>query len=412
MPAMLEVGDIGPELDLLAALSDAPAPAVTRILWTGRDLEARAWLRGLAESAGLRWREDAIGNLFVRLEGREDLPAVATGSHTDAIPLSGRYDGTVGVLGGLEALRSIQRSGQTPRRPIELIMFTAEEPTRFGVGCLGSRAMSGAMSPDELLKLRDEAGIGLDDVRQSAGYTGSLDSVRLAPGHYHAFLELHIEQMPSLEAEGLPIGVVSAIAAPASYTVRLSGEGGHAGARLMPGRKDALLAGAEIALAVEHAVLATGSPDTVGTTGVLRILPGAINSIPSSAELGIDIRDTDGARRDGAVEQMLNVARAICERRGVELNVEVLNSDPPASCAPQVMAAAEQAARELNLPFKTLVSRAYHDSLFMARLCPTGMVFIPCFKGYSHRPDEYASPSDIRAGVAVLAQALWTLAEG
>ncbi|PZA08470.1 Zn-dependent hydrolase [Meiothermus sp. PNK-Is4] len=399
------------EIERLAAFSDAPAPAVTRVLYTPTDLAARAYLKSLFAEADLELREDALGNLFARWVGAEpDLPAVGTGSHTDAIPYAGRYDGVVGVLGGLEAIRALQRAGFRPRRSVELLMFTAEEPTRFGVGCLGSRALSGAWTAEMLERLRDSEGKSLDEARTEAGFSGGLETVRLPEGYYSAFVELHIEQGPLLERENLPLGIVTAIAAPASLVVRLNGQGGHAGAVLMSERRDALLAGAEIALEVERATLATGAPDTVGTTGVFKVHPGAINSIPSRVELGIDLRDIDGVRRDGVVERVVAAVGKICQRRGIDYEVEVLNADPPAQSGEEVVRALEASARELALPYRKMVSRAYHDSLFMARLCPTAMLFIPCKNGWSHRPDEYASPEHIELGVRVLARTLARLA--
>ncbi|MBI5811397.1 MAG: M20 family metallo-hydrolase [Meiothermus silvanus] len=400
------------EIERLATFSDAPAPAVTRVLYTPTDLAARAYLKSLFAEADLELREDALGNLFARWVGAEpDLPAVGTGSHTDAIPHAGRYDGVVGVLGGLEAIRALQAARFRPRRSIELLMFTSEEPTRFGIGCLGSRALCGAWTAEMLGRLRDSEGKSLDQARTEAGFSGGLETVRLPENYYSAFVELHIEQGPLLEQENLPLGIVTAIAAPASLIVRLSGQGGHAGTVLMPDRRDALLAGAEIALEVDRAARASGAPDTVGTTGIFKVHPGAINSIPSRVELGIDIRDIDGARRDAVVSRVVAAVGEICERRGIGYEIEWMNADPPAQSGEEVVRALEASAQELGLPYRKMVSRAYHDSLFMARLCPTAMLFIPCKNGWSHRPDEYAAPEHIEQGVRVLARTLARLAE-
>lgn len=400
------------EIERLATFSDAPAPAVTRVLYTPTDLAARAYLKSLFAETDLELREDALGNLFARWVGAEpDLPAVGTGSHTDAIPHAGRYDGVVGVLGGLEAIRALQAARFRPRRSIELLMFTSEEPTRFGIGCLGSRALCGAWTAEMLGRLRDSEGKSLDQARTEAGFSGGLETVRLPENYYSAFVELHIEQGPLLEQENLPLGIVTAIAAPASLIVRLSGQGGHAGTVLMPDRRDALLAGAEIALEVDRAARASGAPDTVGTTGIFKVHPGAINSIPSRVELGIDIRDIDGARRDAVVSRVVAAVGEICERRGIGYEIEWMNADPPAQSGEEVVRALEASAQELGLPYRKMVSRAYHDSLFMARLCPTAMLFIPCKNGWSHRPDEYASPEHIEQGVRVLARTLARLAE-
>jgi ureidoglycolate amidohydrolase len=400
------------ELETLASFSAVAAPAVTRVLYSPEDVAARGYLRQLAQEAGLLWREDALGNTFVRLLGQDPtLAAVATGSHIDAIPYSGRFDGVVGVLAGLEVLRALREAGIVPRRSLELIVFTAEEPTRFGLGCLGSRALAGVLSPAQLLALRDSEGQSLDDLRNSAGFGGDLATVQLTAGHYHGFIELHIEQGPLLEAEGLQIGIVSAIAAPASLMVTLTGVGGHAGATLMAGRRDALAAAAEIILALEAATLATGSSDSVGTVGLCQVHPGAINSIPSQVRLGLDIRDIDAARRDGVVAALQQALATTCARRQIEAEVVVLNADPPAQSAPPLLAAIEAACAGFGYSRRPMVSRAYHDSLFMARIAPMAMIFIPCRAGISHRPDEHAAASDIERGIRVLSRAMLNVGE-
>jgi N-carbamoyl-L-amino-acid hydrolase len=399
-------------LQELALISEAPAPVVTRVLFSEADLRGRDYVRQSAREAGLTIREDAVGNVFARWEGSEpSLPAVGTGSHTDAIPNAGLYDGVVGVLGGFEALHALKRAGFKPRRSIEVVMFTAEEPTRFGLGCLGSRLMAGALPLEKARALRDREGRSLEELRATAGYTGTLESVKLPEGFYHAFVELHIEQGPLLEKEGIPIGIVEHIAGPSSYRVSLLGEGGHAGAVLMPGRRDAGLAAAEIALAVERAAKTSGSPDTVGTTGVFRIEPGAVNSVPYRAYLEIDLRDTRLDTREKALGEIRRAAEEICARRAVELEFSEINADPPAPGDGRTIAIAEQVCVELGLKYRRMVSRAYHDSLFMARVSPTTMIFIPCRNGWSHRPEEYSSPEHIAAGVEVLARTLARLAE-
>jgi len=394
------------EIDHLATLSSHPAPAVTRVLFSPEDGQARKWLSELAEGAGFTVRSDAVGNLFIRWEGSDpELKAVATGSHTDAIPHAGKYDGVVGVLGGLEAMRRLKEDGYQPTRSIELVIFTAEEPTRFGIGCLGSRMMAGTTTADEACKLRDPDGAGLEELRKHF-CEGELSSVQLDEGHYEAFVELHIEQGPNLEELGIDIGVVEKIAAPAAFRLSFEGSGGHAGAVLMPGRRDAFLAAAEVALAVERSVKETTSDDTVGTCGVIEVKPGAINSIPCEAMMEIDLRDTDLEARDGAIARIQKEAGEFCEARSVSMNWEQINSDPPAICDSGLVELAEAKAQEFGFSNQRMISRAYHDSLFMARICPTTMIFIPCYKGYSHRPDEYSSPEAIDKGVQVLAACL------
>ena len=230
--------------------------------------------------------------------------------------------------------------------------------------------------------------------------------MRLRKNFYSAFVELHIEQGPVLENEKISIGVVEKIAAPSTLRIELTGAGGHAGATLMPGRRDALLAGAEIALAVEKIVTATGSPDTVGTTGIFRIEPGAVNSVPCRAVLEIDLRDTLVKTRDAALKQIEKAAQTICRRRKIKLQLERLNVDPPAVCDRTLVNTVSEICRTQKISCKKMTSRAYHDSLFMAQVCPTTMIFIPCRKGYSHRPDEFSSPQQIQKGVRILAETL------
>jgi len=412
MNLSIDIERLQRELDELALISQEPPPVVTRVLFSEADLKARAHVKNLCRQAGLSLREDAVGNIFVRWAGREAARApVGTGSHIDAIPNAGRYDGVVGVLGAIEAMRALMRAGFKPRTSVELIIFTAEEPTRFGIGCLGSRLLAGALSLDKAAALRDPEGKSLDDWRAAAGLSQlDLRQVRLAPGAYSAFVELHIEQGPLLERENLPIGVVEKIAAPSTLRVQLTGVGGHAGAVLMPERHDALLAGAEIALAVERAAVESGSPDTVGTTGVFRIEPGAVNSVPCRAWLEIDFRDTQLATRDPALQRIEAAVAQICRRRGVAFALERLNADAPAICDAGLVRTIAGVCGELNLPAKKMISRAYHDSLFMAQISPTAMIFIPCRGGVSHRPDEYSSPEQIQRGVEVLAHTLARLA--
>ncbi len=400
------------EIESLGSVSEAEPPVVTRIVFSPSDLKARAWMKARCEEAGLTMRVDAVGNTFARWEGSEPgAPAVGTGSHIDAIPNAGKYDGAVGVLGGLEAIRALQQSGFRPRHSIELLIFTAEEPTRFGIGCLGSRLLSGTLSVDAASKLRDNNGASLEEVRKGAGFKGELEQVKLPSGHYKAFIELHIEQGPLLERQQIPLGIVTKIAAPASLRVLLEGAGGHAGGVLMPDRRDALCAAAELILAIENAARTSGAIDTVATVGICEVFPGAVNSIPSRVPLSVDIRDTDLQRRDEVIRTMESACRSISAKRQVSIHTELLNADAPADCAPAIIEALSQSCRKHDQEFIPMVSRAYHDSLFMARIAPVAMLFIPCRNGYSHRPDEYASPEDIARGTLVLAETLAILSQ-
>jgi N-carbamoyl-L-amino-acid hydrolase len=400
------------DIETLSSFSDADAPAVTRIVFTPTDLKARAWMKARCEEAGLTVREDAVGNTFARWNGSDsDATIVGTGSHIDAIPNAGKYDGVVGVLGGLAAIRALQQSGFRPRNSIELLIFTSEEPTRFGIGCLGSRLLSGTLSAGAARKLKDNDGATLDEVRRGVGFAGELERVKLPSGYYRAFLELHIEQGPLLEQQQIPLGIVTNISAPASLRILIEGSGGHAGAVLMPDRHDALCAGAELILTIENSARTSGAIDTVATVGICDVFPGAVNSIPSRVRLSIDVRDTDTQRRDRVMRAIETACGSISAQRQVSITTELLNADAPANCAPEIVEALSQSCRQHGLKFRSMVSRAYHDSLFISRVAPVAMLFIPCRNGYSHRPDEYASPDDIVRGTLVLAETLATLSK-
>src|SRR5258708_1057034 len=384
------------ELETRGRIAAEPAPAVTRVVFTEADGRGREFVKRLCREAGLIVREDPVGNTFARWVGEDEgLAPVGTGSHIDAIPNAGRYDGTVGVLGGLEAIRALIRAGFRPRRSIELLIFTSEEPTRFGIGCLGSRLLAGLLDASSDERLKDHDGKSLGEVRAAAGYVGPLSAVRLPSGCYSAFIELHIEQGPLLEQRQVPIGVVTAIAAPASLKIWIEGEGGHAGAVLMPDRHDAFLAAAEIALAVESLARSTGAEDTVGTVGVGEGFPGAVNSIPSRVRVEGGIRDIDQARRRSRLDKLAAAWQEIASRRRVAVRTELVNADPPAQCDSAVVETLMAACEAHGLRYDRMISRAYHDSLFMSRIAPVAMLFIPCRGRVSHRPDEYAAPEAI-----------------
>ena len=410
MSLVIDCDQLVSEIEALATISAADPPVVTRIVFTDPDLKARAWMKERCLEAGLTIREDAVGNTFARWNGSDPLaPVVGTGSHIDAIPNAGKYDGVVGVLGGLEAIRALKRSGFRPRHSIELLIFTAEEPTRFGIGCLGSRLLSGTLSAGTARILTDKNGAALEEVRREAGFVGELEQVKLPADYYKAFVEFHIEQGPLLERQQIPLGIVTNIAAPASLGVLIEGSGGHAGGVLMPDRIDALCAAAELILAIENAARTSGAIDTVATVGICEVFPGAVNSIPMQVRLSIDIRDTDLARRDAVMRSIEAASHSIAARRRASIQSTLLNADAPADCSPAIIEALSQSCRKHELNFMPMVSRAYHDSLFMARIAPVAMLFIPCRNGYSHRPDEYAAPDDIVRGTLILAETLAAL---
>ena len=396
----------------LAGFNDDPAAGgMTREVYTPTYAAALDRVAGWMEELGLVTRLDAVGNLFGRWDGSEPgAPRVLTGSHVDTTLNAGRYDGVVGVLGAIAAVRALQAAGVVPRRPVELVAWAGEEP-RFGTGCVGSRAAVGALARAELDALRDRGGVSMAQALRAAG----LDPDRLAdaeldPATVHALVELHIEQGVVLEAAGDEIGVVTAIAAPHDFTLRLRGAATHAGATPMGLRRDALTGAAEVVLAVERAARGSASPTTVGTVGVVRARPGAINVVPGDVELDVDVRDSDATARAAVVEEIVAAARSVAGARGLALQVIPIVEDAPVACSAEVVAAVEAAAAETGARARRMISGAYHDAMILGARVPIGMIFVPSAGGVSHHPDEFTAPEELDRGVQVLAGTLARLA--
>jgi len=396
----------------LAGFNDDPAAGgITREVYTPTYRAALDRVAAWMGAAGLTTRLDAVGNLFGRWEGSDpDAPLVLTGSHVDTTLNAGRYDGVLGVLGAIEAVHALRERGVVPRRTIEIVAWAGEEP-RFGTGCVGSRAAAGHLARADLDGLRDRDGVSMADALRGAG----LDPDRLAaaaldPASVHALVELHIEQGIVLERAGEAIGVVTAIAAPHDLRLALRGAATHAGATPMDLRHDALAGAAEAMLELERLARTSPSGTTVGTVGVLRVRPGAINVVPGEVELDVDVRDSDLEARAAVVAGLLDAAAAIAARRGLELTVTPIVEDVPVACDPGVVEAAEAAVRGLGLPYRRMTSGAYHDAMVMGSRVPIGMIFVPSAGGVSHHPDEYTAPAELADGVRVLAGTLERLA--
>ena len=399
-------------IEQLAAFNDDPdAGGITREVYTPT---YRAALDRVAEwmgDAGLETRLDAVGNLFGRWAGREeDAPRVLTGSHVDTTLNAGRYDGVLGVLGAIDAVRALRADGFAPRRAIEVVAWAGEEP-RFGTGCVGSRAAAGVLARADLDALVDRDGISMAAALQGAGFDPDrVADAAIDPAGVHALVELHIEQGIVLEEAGEPLGGVTAIAAPHDFRLTFRGAATHAGATPMPLRRDALAGAAEAMVALERITRESPSGTTVGTVGVVRALPGAINVVPGVVELDVDVRDTDSAARERVVAGIEAAAREIAARRRLELDLTPIVEDVPVACDPRVVEAAAAAADALDLPYRRMTSGAYHDAMIMGARVPIGMIFVPSRGGVSHHPDEYTAPADLARGVQVLAGTLERLA--
>ena len=382
-------------------------PGVYRLAFTDADWQARGYLIGMMKEIGLSVREDAFGNVIGRWEGAEpSLPAVMFGSHADSVPNGGNYDGVLGVLAAIETVRSLKEDGFRPEHPLEIALFMCEESSRFGAATLGSRAMLGELSAEDAQRLKDKDGATLYEVLQGRGLVPDALGKPLYEGGAKAFFEVHIEQGKVLEHEKKSVGVVTGIAAPTRFRVRLTGNADHSGATPMALRHDSACAAAEIVLTAERLAVAESAPPAVATVGVLQIAPGVMNVIPGGAELGVDIRSIDGATKTRVADKLKAAVSDICERRGVVSEIVPISDERPVAIRPSVLDFLDGICREAGCSYMRLPSGAGHDAMHWAERVPTGMLFIPCRDGVSHNPEEYAAPDDILNAVRLLEKAV------
>jgi allantoate deiminase len=402
MVATVSAERIWDRSEQLARCSEHPGK-LTRVFLSKEQLEASQLVLGWMREAGMTARLDAIGNVVGRYEGeRAGRPCLMLGSHLDTVRDAGKYDGMLGVVTAIECVAALHARGQRLAHAVEIVGFADEEGVRFGVTLLGSHAVAGTFDP-KVLDARDRAGVSMRQALEDAGLDpDAIAAAARRRDEILAYAELHIEQGPVLEAEGLPVGVVTAINGFARYAVELTGVAGHAGTVPMNLRRDALAGAAECVLAVER--ICARVPDLVGTVGRCEVLPGAVNVIPGSAKFTLDIRSPRDADRHAAVEAVLAECRAIAARRGLKVDAAQLMEHPTTPCAPWLMdqltaAIAAEGVRPFRLP-----SGAGHDGMAMRAIADVGMVFVRCEKGISHNPAEAITVADAGTGARVLAR--------
>jgi allantoate deiminase len=383
---------------------------VTRLSFTDEERAARDRVASYMEEAGLSVYEDAAGNLFGRREGRDPgSPAVFVGSHVDSVFNGGNFDGPLGVLAGVEVLQAMEEQGIETEHPIEVVAFSDEEGARFSFGMIGSRALAGKLTPEDLAAYQDGSGVSIAEAMREYGLDPEKISDAARPeGSMKAYVELHIEQGRVLENEGLPVGIVTGIAGPVWLRFTLTGETGHAGSTPMNLRRDALAAAAEILGVIEAEAARTGT--TVGTVGQLDLEPGGINIIPGRVEFSLDLRDIDEGVRDGVEGRIMGKTGEICQRRGVRAQVGELQRLPPAPCSETVRRVTKKACERLGIRPFALPSGAGHDGMQLTDLCPMGMIFVRSKNGVSHNPDEWSSREDCATGCNVLYHTVLDLA--
>ncbi|OBZ13415.1 MULTISPECIES: M20 family metallo-hydrolase [Bacillales] len=387
----------------LAQIGKIGDTGVCRLALSKEDLAGVELVRSWMIEAGMETRIDPFGNLIGVLTGADSAaPVLMLGSHVDSQPYGGRYDGVIGVLGAIEAVQTMVESGFRPASNIEVVAFCDEEGCRFNKGLFGVRGMTGKLEEGELDRMdkngmtRREALLAFGcDPAEFEGYT-------FQEGRIGAFLELHIEQGPVLEAQGEPIGIVSGISGPVWWTVEMTGFAGHAGSVPMPMRQDALVGCAKVIVGLNELASEEYGAPTVGTVGSLTVFPDSRNIIPEKVSFTVDFRDIDLARRNALEEKLLALINAACLDHGLTYTIREDTRSDPRYCASGLRALMREQASGMGLAPPELMSGPFHDSLTMSYVCDYGMIFVRCKDGISHNPKEYSSPEDIELGVELL----------
>ena len=394
--------------DLIAGLAKfgRTEAGITRLAYSSTDKAAQMWLLKQIEYLDLEIREDVLGNLFLRKPGLDPaLPPVACGSHLDTVIHGGAYDGMCGVVGALEAIHMLE--DETLRRSIEVIVFRAEESSRFGYATIGSKLITGKATPDKFAHAAGKDGVTFADaVKEWGGNLEAYQKALLQPGAYKCFAEMHIEQGKVLEETKHQIGIVHNIAAPTRFKLRIHGMADHSGATPMGFRKDALVSAAKLILAVETAAIREKENGTVATVGVVEVDPGSINVVPGKVTLWVDLRGVDTESIQRTLKEIRQAVQGTARTDGITIEEEMLTFDSPVALDEALAAQSEAICREQRKSFLHMNSGAGHDAMHMPAVCPTTMLFIPCRGGISHNPAEFASNEDICAGIEVMAEIL------
>ena len=408
MAAAISLPRLKSHIEALSTFGRNPdGRGITRSCWSPAHEEARAWLLGKMKAAGLETRVDPAGNTFGMLPGTG--AAVLTGSHIDTVPEGGPLDGALGVLAGLECLQTIKEARLPLRRPLAVVAWSDEEG-RYG-GLFGSRAFTGKLDVAQIPTLRSVDGDLLVDAMARAGYDASRAAeARCDPRTLNAYVELHIEQGPHLDAARIPIGLVEGIVGIRRNRLTFIGEADHAGTTPMASRKDAFLAACEYALKAREHIVKKGSGRSVTNFGRIELQPGVSNIVPARALLLQEMRELDARILARLDRECVTLARTVARRRGLRVIVETLSRTEPARCAPRVMTAVQAACETLRLKWKQMPSAAGHDAQNLAGVTEAGMLFIPSRGGRSHRPDEMSDWRAIGRGTNALLHTLLRLA--
>ncbi len=398
-------------LEQLGRIGESPA-GMQRVAFSPEDVQGRSFVVSLMEQAGLQVGIDQAGNIIGRRSGTDpDILPIALGSHIDSVPNGGKYDGALGSLAAIEAVQSLNGLNLVTRHPLEVLVFTNEEGTRFNRWLLGSRAMAGLWEEGDYTAVDPEGVTIAEHLKAIGGDVNRIAEGVRQPGEIHAYLELHIEQGPALYRSGTPIGIVSGITGRAVYEVSVRGFANHAGTTPMDARQDALLAASKLTVAV-NAVVTDEEICRAGTVGMMKVGSDTYNIIPGEVEMGMEFRDVDISRMREAERRFRSIAAEVADVSGVEINITEVEMGSPCPTDGLIQDVIAQSAADLGLPQDALPSGAGHDAQAMAAITRSGMVFVPSRDGISHSPEEYTLPEDCANGANTLLNALLLLDKG
>lgn len=406
----IDASRLNARMSQFAAIGATPKGGVNRQALTDGDRQARRLLAELAWKRGFSVVQDRMANLFIRRSGRDDtLPPLMIGSHLDSQPAGGRFDGALGTLSAFEALESFEDAGIETGRSVVVVAWTNEEGCRFAPGCMGSTAFSaGAIPADWQDRLATDGASLADELKATLE---SLPEAEILPLGFpvHAYLELHIEQGPSLEASGIPIGVVTGVQGARWLNIAVMGQTAHAGTTGLAYRRDPLRA-LMAALSGLYETIMPADPDARFTIGRISVEPGSVNAIPQEARCSVDMRHRDPARLDEFEHLVASSITREAERQGCQVTISRMFDMPPCTFAADLQQAVEHAATARGFESTRMLSGAFHDALFVNRVAPAAMIFVPCRDGLSHNEAEHVEPADVVAGCEVLAQASLAIA--
>ena len=381
---------------------------VTRVAYTNEEQTCTHAFMRMCKAEKLDIRMDACGNVIARREGKnKSLPPVVMGSHLDTVYQGGKYDGVVGVTAALEVVKRLNEKGIETEHPIEVISFACEESARFGVSTVGSKAMAGLIDKDKYRNLKDRDGITMERAFSLCALDfESIDEASRMNEEFKAFFELHIEQGPILINNHKKIGIVTGIAAPVRFIIKIIGKASHSGTTPMDMRKDALLGAAEIALALERAAKQEQNNGTVATVGVMDIQSGAMNVVPGEVEMMVDIRSTSIESRNKVLSELYETISLVENKRHLDIQSTEISKEEPVLLSSELNEILINLCEEKDYSYQLMPSGAGHDAMNMARLGPVGLIFIPSVDGLSHHPEEYTDMDDILIGIDVLEEAV------